>query len=239
MTEKALNARLHRVSLRTWRGVASVSRIAGRARHEVLRRRDMEVLGWLGEQYGARTDQLEVLMGCGPRTVQRTVARLRGSGLVRAERMIVGEPAWVTPTSAGMAACGSGFGVWRPRIGLLAHVAAVNDVRLHIQGRAPGTEWIPERVLAKERGAGEHLPDGVAITENRRVAIEVELTVKSRERVTAILDELTSRFDAVLYFCAAGPHRQLTELAESGRWPALGVRELPVSQGGAAERGLR
>jgi len=26
-----------------------------------------------------------------------------------------------------------GFGVWRPRIGLLAHVAAINDVRLHVQ----------------------------------------------------------------------------------------------------------
>jgi hypothetical protein len=40
----------------------------------------------------------------------------------------------------------------------------------------------------------------------------------------------------VLYFCAPGPHRQLTELAESGHWPALGVRELPVLRGGADER---
>jgi hypothetical protein len=216
-----------------------MSRAAGHVRHEVLRRRDLEVLAWLGEQYGARLDQLEVLLGCGPRTVQRSVARLRVAGLVRTERMIVGEPAWVTPTGAGLAACGAGFGVWRPRIGLLAHVAAVNDVRLHVQGRAPGTEWVPERVLARERRGGEHLPDGVAITEGRRVAIEVELTVKSRERVTAILDELVGRFDAVLYFCAPGPHRQLAELAESGRWPALGVRELPVSRGGMEGRGLR
>jgi hypothetical protein len=233
---KAVRARLGRVSPLAWRGVSRVSR-AGHARQEVLRRRDLVVLAWLGEQYGARLDQLEVLTGCGPRTVQRTVARLRGAGLVSSERMIVGEPAWVTPTAAGMAACGSGFGVWRPRIGLLSHVAAVNDVRLHIQGRAPATEWVPERVLAKERGAGEHLPDGVAITEGRRVAIEVELTVKSRERVTVILDELAVRFDAVLYFCAAGPHRQLTELAESGRWPSLGMRDLPASRGGADERG--
>jgi hypothetical protein len=35
------------------------------------------------------------------------------------------------------------------------------------------------------------------------------------------------RFDAVLYFCATSTHRQLTELAASGRWPTLGVRELP------------
>ena len=225
-----MSARLHGGSLRAWRGVAPTSRTAGRARHETLRRRDLEVLAWVGEQYGARVDQLEVLMGCGPRTVQRTVARLRAAGLVRTERMLVGERAWVTPTGTGLAACGAGFGIWRPRIGLLAHVSAVNYVRLHIQGRAPGTEWVPERVLAKERRAAEHLPDGVAITEGRRVAIEVELTVKSRARVTAILDELSGRFDAVLYFCAAGPHRQVTELAESGRWPALGVRELPHAQ---------
>ena len=210
---------------RGWRAVAASSR-ARRAEHGVLHRRDIEVLGWLAEQYGARVDQLEVLMGAGPRTVQRTVARLRAAGLVTTRRVLVDEPAWVLPTGAGMAACGSGFGVWRPRIGLLAHVAAVNDVRLHVQGRAPSTEWVPERVLARDRLAGEHLPDGVAITEGRHVAIEVELTVKSRRRVTAILDELVVRFDAVLYFCAPGPHRQLTELAGTGRWPTLGVREL-------------
>lgn len=238
MTEEAMSAHQRRASFRT-RSASSASRTASRELHEALRRRDLEVLGWLAEQYGARVDQLEVLMACGPRTVQRTVARQRAAGLVRSQRMIVGEPAWVTPTAAGIAACGSGVGVWRPRIGLLAHVAAVNDVRLHIQGRAPGTEWVPERVLARERRAGEHLPDGVAITEGKRVAIEVELTVKSRERVTAIVDELAGRFDTVLYFCAAGPHRQFTELAESGRWPALGVRHLPAAAGGDPGRRLR
>jgi hypothetical protein len=227
-----VSAGLRRVSLSSRRGVAPASRTAGRATHETLRRRDLQVLDWLGEQYGARVDQLEALMGCGPRTVQRTIARLRALGLVQTQRMIVGEPAWVIPTGAGIAACGSGFSVWRPRIGLLTHVAAVNDVRLHVQGRAPQTEWIPERMLAKERAAGEHLPDGVAILDGRRVAIEVELTVKSKQRVTAILDELEGRFDTVLYFCASGPHRQLSELAEGGRWPSLGVRELPGAEGG-------
>jgi hypothetical protein len=219
-----------------WRGVAPRSSTMRRGGHEVLRRRDIEVLGWLAEQYGARVDQLEVLMGAGPRTVQRTVTRLRAAGLVRTERVLVDEPAWVLPTAAGMAACSSGFGVWRPRLGSLAHVAAVNDVRLHVQGRAPSTEWVTERVLARDRLPGEHLCDGVAITEGRRVAIEVELTPKSRRRVIAILDELTVRFDAVLYFCAPSTHRQLTELAGSGRWPALGVRELPTQESGGPER---
>ncbi len=237
MTEQAMSARRYRSSRRAG-PASSASRPVPRKIPEALRRRDLDVLAWLGEQYGARTDQLELLMGCGPRTVQRTVARLRAAGLVRTQRMIVGEPAWATPTGAGLVVCGSTFGVWRPRIGLLAHVGAVNDVRLHVQGRAPGTVWVPERVLAKERGAGQHLLDGVAVTAGRRVAIEVELTAKSRRRITAILDELVGRYDAVLYFCAPGPHRQLSGLAAGGRWPGLGVRELPASKGEDSERWL-
>jgi DNA-binding transcriptional ArsR family regulator len=216
---------------RSWtpahRGVAGGAGARRRGEYELLRRRDLELVGWLGEQYGARTDQLEVLLSCGPRTVQRVLSRLRGAGLVTTRRLLVGEPAWVIPTSTGLRAAGTGFGVWQPRLGLLAHTAAVNDVRLHIQSRSPESEWIPERLLARERQAGEHLPDGVVLVDGQRVAIEVELTVKSQRRVTAILDELIGRFDTVLYFCAAGPHRQLTGFAESGRWPTLGVRELP------------
>jgi hypothetical protein len=204
-----------------------------RGEHETLRRRDLEIVGWLGEQYGARTDQLEILLGCGPRTVQRVLVRLRDAGLITTRRLLVGDPTWVIPTGAGLRAAGHRFPAWQPRVGLLTHVAAVNDVRLHVQARSPGSEWVAERLLARERRAGEHLPDAVVLVDGQRVAIEVELTIKSQRRVTAILDELASRFDTIIYFCAPGPHRQLTELANSGRWPTLGVRELPLP--GAAE----
>jgi hypothetical protein len=223
---------------RSWRsagrGIAAGAPAEHRGAHGTLRRRDLDLLSWLGEQYGARTDQLETLMDCGPRTVQRVIARLRDTGLVTTRRLLVGEPGWVIPTSTGLRAAGKHYAAWQPRIGLLAHVAAVNDVRLHVQARSPESEWVPERLLARERQAGEHLPDGLVITEGRRVAIEVELTIKSQRRVTAILDELTGRYDTVLYFCAPGPHRQLTQLAETGRWPALGVRVLPRPDASAA-----
>jgi hypothetical protein len=222
-----MNSVLDRLWTPTHRGVAGGAGAHRRGEHKLLRRRDLELVGWLGEQYGARTDQLETLLDCGPRTVQRILSRLRDAGLVTTRRLLVGEPAWVIPTSTGLRAAGHRFGVWQPRLGLLAHVAAVNDVRLHVQARSPESEWVPERVLARERRAGEHLPDGVVLVDGQRVAIEVELTVKSQRRVQAILDELAGRFDTVLYFCAAGPHRQLTGFSGSGRWPTLGVRELP------------
>lgn len=212
------------------RGVASgSSRTLRRAVGEpVLSARDLFVLGWVCEQYGARADQLEVLLGCGPRTVQRLLARLRDSGLIATRRLLVGESVWAIPTSRGLRAAGQGFGIWHPRLGGLAHVATVTDVRLHIHARSPDSEWVSERVLAREREPGEHLPDGVVMTrEGQHVAIEAELTVKSQHRVRLILDELSGRFDTVLYFCAPGPYRQLSKLAESGQWPKLGVRELP------------
>jgi hypothetical protein len=193
---------------------------------EQLRARDLELLRWLAEQYGARVDQVEMLLTCGPRTVQRSLARLRAAGLVETRRLLVGERAWAIPTSKGLRTAGQGFGMWHPRLGLLAHVAAVNNVRLHIARRSPESEWVCERSLAREREPGEHLPDALVITEGRRVAIEVELSVKSQRRVRSILDELSGRFEAILYFCAPAPDRQLSQLAESGRWPGLGVREL-------------
>jgi DNA-binding CsgD family transcriptional regulator len=218
------------------RGVAGWgSRLERRARTArrsspgvLLHPRDMVLLGWLAEQYAATTDQLAVLLGCGPRSVQRVLARLRDSGLVSTYRVLVGVPAWVTPTRAGLRACGSQYRVWQPKLGVLLHTAAVNDVRLHIQGRSPDAEWVSERALARDRQEGEHLPDGVVVTDGRRVAVEVELTVKSERRVRVILDELTDRFDMVLYYCQPVTHRQLSALKESGCWPTLGVRELPA-----------
>jgi DNA-binding MarR family transcriptional regulator len=196
---------------------------------ELLRTRDLELLAWSAEQYAARVDQLTGLIGCGPRTVQRALARLRAQGLIETFRMLADQPAWVTPTVRGLRACGSPYGVWRPRLSLIAHVAAVNDARLHVQARDPNAQWISERLLAKQRSdSRRHLPDAVVMSEGRQIAIEVELTVKSRRRLEGILDQLARQHDATVYFCAPAPHRVLSTLAATGRWPALGIRPLPT-----------
>lgn len=202
---------------------------ACRRGNELLRTRDLELLAWSAEQYAARVDQLAGLIGCGPRTVQRALARLRAQGLIETFRMLADQPAWVTPTVRGLRACGSPYGVWRPRLSLIAHVAAVNDARLHVQARDPQAQWISERLLAKQRSdSRRHLPDAIVLSDGRRVAIEVELTVKSRRRLEGILDQLARQHDATVYFCAPAPHRVLSTLAATGRWPTLGIRPLPT-----------
>lgn len=134
----------------------------------------------------------------------------------------------MTPTAAGLRACGSPYGVWKPRVGTIPHISAVTEVRLYVQWRDPKTEWICERELKRERSSrAEHLPDAVVVTKGKRVAIEVELSVKTRRRLELILNELTASHDAVLYFCAPSTERVVRSLEESGRWPSLGLRRLP------------
>lgn len=202
----------------------------------LLSTRDLRLLNWMGEQYAARMDHLQALTGTSTTAVWQIVRKLGHAGLVRKERIVAMEPSWVSLTAEGLAACGLPYGEWTPVLGRLEHVGAMNDARIHVQTRTPDALWISERQLMEEYAevnAGrrersrEHMPDGVAILEGSSMAVEVELSVKSNVRLEGILDELARRYDAILYFCAAGPHQQLTRMQRTGRWPALAVRELP------------
>lgn len=200
------------------------------AKRSSLSHRDLDVLRFIGEQYAVRADQLARLLACNPRTVQRLFARLGEQRLLDVRRLLVGEPAWAIPTLKGLRTAGLPFRAWQARIGSLAHVGAVTDVRLHVQSRSPHSEWVCERILAREKhDPQEHLADGVVVLDGRRIAIEVELTIKSKRRITMIVDELLHRYDAALYYCSPGPHRLLKELAAQAQWPSLGLRELPAS----------
>ena len=140
--------------------------------------------------------------------------------------MIVGEPAWVTPTGGGVGGVLSGFGVWRP--GSAARACRGRERRAPARpGSRPGDGMDPgaragegaRRGGASARWCGDHGgPEG-----RDRGGVDGE----EPGRVTAILDELAGRYDAVLYFCAPGPHRQLTRAGRSGRWPTSACASCP------------
>lgn len=192
-----------------------------------FRQRDLMVLMWISQQYAARVDQLEALIDRGRDPVYRMVKRLRDAGLVSTRRILVGEPMWVLPTKAGLKACGLGYREVLPRSTSLAHVAAINDVRLHIRGQRPEALWMSEREVMTVYGKAGYLPDGVLIVDEHEVAIEVELSVKTIGVVDRKLTKLEKSFDGMLYYCAPGPYRRMSALEKTGRWPKLGVRELP------------
>ncbi len=97
---------------------------------------------------------------------------------------------------------------------MLAHIAAVTDVRLHVLDRHPGAVWVCERELHRELGADptrrqRHRPDGLVVIDGREVAVEVELTLKRRARMERIMRELVAHYRSVSYFAAPAPRRTL------------------------------
>ncbi len=194
--------------------------------------RDLGLLAWMGEQYGARMDHVQGIMSTGMTAVYRVMQRMGEAGLVRTERIVAYQPTWAIPTAAGLAVCELPYEVWTPVLGRLLHVGAINDVRLHLWAQRPDAEWICERQLelelAKKARRGRHKPDGVLILEGRSVAIEVELIPKSLENMEAVLNHHAKYYDAIMYYCAPKAIRLLRKMEATGRWPKLAVRELPL-----------
>ena len=146
--------------------------------------------------------------------------------------MLVGRPVFVWLTREGSRVAGAGFKVWEPKAGALPHIEAVNEVRLLVAQRRPGAVWVCERELSARPlpGAPAHRPDAVVrVDGERRVAVEVELTLKSRARPERIVGHLLGEFDAVCYFAAPAPARALEAIAErvGGR---LHVAPLPGAE---------
>jgi len=207
----------------------------GRLDGALMRYRDLLVLRWMCEQYAARLDHLEVLSGRGRATVHGLVRSLRAMGFVRTWLILVGEPTWVIPTTGGLRRCGLPYHEMTPRSTHLPYIAAMNEVRLHIQMRSPETLWVSRRELMSGHPKGACVPGALAIFEGREVAIEVRLDTEPTVVVRRRLQRLERRFDAVVCFCAPKPHRQLRNLKKKGEGPRLELRELPNPGGAPAE----
>ena len=90
-----------------------------------------------------------------------------------------------------------------------SHYMEVLKVYLKLHDKYPDSTWKTERRLIKQKhedmvGNKEHIPDGILIlSDGKHIAIEVELSLKSRERLLGILtDYVVDRsVYEVWYFC--------------------------------------
>lgn len=170
-----------------------------------ITQRDLEVLGWIADQHAVRTDVIRWLLGNDrPLSDSRTravVARWQRAGLAESRRFFAGAPHVVWPTRAGIALVRPGWRSRPPNLALLAHHHAVSQVRLAIERRGQGTDWVCERVLYRRRTSRDaHVADGTFRSSRGPVtAVEVELTLKAAERLRDILRDLTLDHEAVLY----------------------------------------
>lgn len=170
-----------------------------------ITQRDLEVLGWITDQYAVRNDVIRWLLGNGkPLSDSRTravVARWQRAGLATSQRFFAGAPHVVWPTRAGSGLVRPGWRSRPPNLALLAHHHAVSQVRLAVEQRGHGTDWMCERVLYKRRTTPDaHVADGTFRSSRGPVtAVEVELTLKASDRLRDIVRDLTLDYEAVLY----------------------------------------
>ena len=79
-----------------------------------------------------------------------------------------------------------------------------------------------------------HLPDAVFCP--GRVAIEVELTLKSRARLDTIVSKLSQTYEQVWYFATPRLIPTLEEIATVARWQNIGVHRYPPRRRAAHRR---
>jgi hypothetical protein len=154
--------------------------------------------------------------------------RWQRAGWADGRAILVGHPVFVWLTGRGTKAVGIEHPLWRPTPGALAHITAVNEVRIHVQARHPDAAWVSERELRRaDPRLRVHRPDGLVAVGEREVAIEVELTQKERRRTARIMCELTAGYESVTYFAAPAPRRVLSGLAEKVGQGRVQVLPLP------------
>ena len=193
--------------------------------------RDARLLLLIAEQYAVTVQQLAQMIGRTFRTARWLRDRWQRAGWVESRQLAAGGPSFLWLTREGGRVAQSPYRMWQPNPGLARHVEAVTEMRLLLERRLQLGEWQSERMLAKMYGPRSqvrlHLPDAVLVSEETRVAIEVELTLKSRARLEEIVRDLSERYQHVWYFADAHVVPTLRELAAAARWQNVRVHHYP------------
>ncbi len=206
----------------------------------VITLRDQHTLPWIAEQYAARLDQVQALLSRNPGPSASTsgislsatlqvIRRWMELKLVEYRRIVHGEPGWVWLTPHGLSELGLAYTKYIPKLSALPHLYLVNQLRLIHEQRNAEYLWKSERTLRTElpkREAGvsvSHIPDGVISDPNGFIALEVELSIKSQERLIAIFQALLEeageedqpKYARVWYFATTATQHHLEEALDN------------------------
>jgi hypothetical protein len=187
------------------------------------------ILRLIAEQYALPFDQLARFLECDKDQAARIAKHLTGRGYTDYGRFLFDEPDWIWLTHRGASFSGTDFHAAEPRVGAMARIRAVNEVRLHISRRAPQARWISGRSVIREQGKRGRRPNAVVEVEGERHAILVKPGAWAPEgRQRAVVEALLPAYDALVAFAAPAQRRLLERLAREHHWPKLVIRPIPT-----------
>ena len=209
------------------------------------------VLNFLADQTILRVDQWQRLMGRWPGKQTKEVGRVTAAtamrrirlweqkGMLIYERPFTDEPGYAFLTSHGLNHCLEDYAYKRPPRGQYTHFRLVTEVRMDLENKhGQNIQIRSERLLRKiyhvPRGAlakkeaepknpGQelHIPDLEVIKQEGTAAVEVELSLKGKQRLQDILTELSERYDTTYYYVTpkteAFVKEQIAQLPEAAQ----------------------
>ena len=187
--------------------------------------RDLELFCWINGHGFVVARQVADWMGASRQAAHRRLGLLHREGYLLRDRLFHGDDRAYRISAMGQEASGDGLS-WLEMISpaTYRHNHMLVDLAEALT-RKTGGEFTPERRLRQERvidglGRNCHLPDGVLQVNGKKpVAIELELTAKSRRRLETIVDHyLQSDLGEVWYFAGDEQiRRKLTSVTEGYR----------------------
>lgn len=172
--------------------------------------RDLEILRWVNRNKYATAEQIMKSF-----KMNRAVAYKRLQGLVRwgfmvYERVLHIKKGVYRVTNDGAGLAGDSMIVKNIRYATFIHDLTVVDLSIELKELTGGT-WITERELWLDKGPSlknvkdPHVPDGVLIVNNRKYAVELQLSPRSKKRAEDLLRRLfIDGYKDVWYFVQSG-----------------------------------
>jgi hypothetical protein len=223
-------------------------------------KRDLYCVAWIADQYAIRTDQVQRLLSRFPdkekpfkngktpalTTTKDLIARWQRAGWIEYRRVLADAPGWLWVTKKGLALVDlEGIYTARePASTRLDHLFAVNQLRLWMDFKFV---WKSERryradLSKQELKKGDALgpiPDGMLITKDGVIALEVEISPKKSADLDQKLirlvryivnDNLGYRpaFSAIWFYV---PNEQLKTLVEARKGVLTSEEQRRVSVG--------
>lgn len=185
--------------------------------------RDLYLLSWIGDQFALRVDQLHQLASSYKgeelsfSTIKWLASRWQKAGWIHKQKLLAGQPQWIWLSREGLSDLGLDYPYNKPGVGRLNHIYHANAVRFWVERRSnEKASWVSERIVnARRKEYRNHLVDGEVLYNGIKIAVEVELTQKSRPRLISILRELQRDYEAVWYFAAEECYSAVKSAIES------------------------
>lgn len=180
--------------------------------------RDRQLLRWMNANGFVTINHIMARLGIAQTTAYIRMKKLVDASYCKHDAYFVGEPGLYRVSEKGVHVSGSALPPLKSIAqGSYYHDLIVTTLSLKLMTHYQA-QFIPERVLRHDDnqevfGKTGHTADGVLLHDNKRIAIEVELSKKSKRRLSSIIHHYMKCFEMkeVWYFCGNSEVKRLVE----------------------------